>query len=100
MTPSDAFGRLVDGEVELVPLDALRERTSAVLGVLYPPGIPVIMPGERFDQDIQPIIRFLQIFGEWADAFPGFENEMQGVTLAEDEGGMRPYRGVYCVTEP
>jgi len=98
MTPSDAFGRLVDGEVELVPLDALHGRTSAVLCVLYPPGIPVIMPGERFDQTIQPIIRFLQIFGEWADAFPGFENEMQGVTLASDDND-QPYRGVYCLTE-
>jgi arginine decarboxylase len=99
MTPSDAFGRLVDGEVELVPLDALHGRTSAVLCVLYPPGIPVMMPGERFDQNIQPIIRFLQIFGEWADAFPGFENEMQGVTPGADTNG-QPYRGVYCVTEP
>jgi len=59
----------------------------------------VMMPGERFDQNIQPIIRFLQIFGEWADAFPGFENEMQGVTLASDDND-QPYRGVYCLTEP
>jgi arginine/lysine/ornithine decarboxylase len=55
------------------------------------------VPGELFDQDIQPIIRFLQIFGEWADAFPGFENEMQGVTPGSDSSG-QPYRGVYCVT--
>ncbi len=99
MTPSDAFGRLVDGEVELVPLDALHGRVSAVLCVLYPPGIPVIMPGELFDQEIQPIIRFLQIFGEWADTFPGFENEMQGVTLSHDDAGV-PFRGVYCVAGP
>lgn len=51
--------------------------------MLYPPGIPVIMPGERFDPDVPPIVRFLQIFAEWADTFPGFENEMQGVTLSE-----------------
>jgi arginine decarboxylase len=99
MTPADAFGHLVDGEVELVALDALDGRTSAVLCVLYPPGIPVIMPGERFDQHIQPIIRFLQIFGEWADAFPGFENEMQGVTPGQDGNGRR-FHGVYCVTAP
>jgi len=56
-----------------------------------------MMPGERFDQNIQPIIRFLQIFGEWADAFPGFENEMQGVTPGQDSNGL-PFRGVYCLT--
>jgi arginine/lysine/ornithine decarboxylase len=57
------------------------------------------MPGELFDQEIQPIIRFLQIFGEWADTFPGFENEMQGVTLSHDDAGV-PFRGVYCVAGP
>ncbi len=33
-----------------------------------------------------------------ADAFPGWENEMQGVTPGQDSSG-RPYRGVYCLTE-
>jgi arginine decarboxylase len=97
MTPSEAFGRLVDGEVELVPLDALDGRTSAVLCLLYPPGIPIIVPGERFDTTVHPIVHYLQTFADWADAFPGFENEMQGVTAGQHPDG-HPYHGVFCVT--
>ena len=98
MTPGDAFGKLVDGEVELVPLEKLDGRVAATLCVLYPPGIPVIVPGERFDRAVHPIVEYLQIFERWAETFPGFENEMQGVvkTAAADGGAMY---GVYCVTE-
>jgi arginine decarboxylase len=98
MTPSEAFGKLVDGAVELVPLEQLDGRTAAVLCVLYPPGIPVIVPGERFEQDVLPIAHYLQIFADWADAFPGFENEMQGVSRGQSTDG-HSYHGVYCVTE-
>ena len=31
-------------------------------------------------------------------AFPGVENEMQGVTAGNGSNG-KPYRGVYCLTE-
>lgn len=96
MTPSEAFGNLVDGDVELVNLEKLDGRVAATLCVLYPPGIPVIVPGERFDQTVHPIIEYLQIFEQWAEAFPGFENEMQGV-VRSSQGGATSY-GVYCVT--
>jgi arginine/lysine/ornithine decarboxylase len=84
--------------VELVPLEQLDGRTAAVLCVLYPPGIPVIVPGERFEQDILPIVHYLQIFAAWADTFPGFENEMQGVSRGQSTDG-HSYHGVYCVSE-
>jgi arginine decarboxylase len=98
ITPSEAFGKLVDGDVELVPLEQLDGRTTAVLCVLYPPGIPVIVPGERFEQAVLPIAHYLQIFATWADTFPGFENEMQGVSRGQAADGSS-YHGVYCVTE-
>lgn len=46
--PADAYDRLVRGEVEAVPIDQLQGRIAAVMLVPYPPGIPLIMPGERF----------------------------------------------------
>jgi arginine decarboxylase len=97
MTPSEAFGRLVDGDVELVPLEKLDGRVAATLCVLYPPGIPVIVPGERFDQGVHPIVEYLQVFEHWAETFPGFENEMQGVVRSTLADGTSQY-GVYCVT--
>ena len=48
MKPSDAYNHLVHGEVEPVPIDKLKGRITAVMVVPYPPGIPLIMPGERF----------------------------------------------------
>jgi arginine decarboxylase len=99
MSPSEAFGRLVDGAVELVPLEKLDGRVTATLCVLYPPGIPVIVPGERFDEGVHPIVEYLQVFERWAETFPGFENEMQGVLRSKLADGTSQY-GVYCVTDP
>jgi arginine decarboxylase len=96
LTPAEAFSRLVQGEVELVPLDKLDGRVAAVLCVLYPPGIPVIVPGERFDTEVHSIVSYLQVLEEWGSVFPGFENEMQGVERIGGERG-RPSFGVYCV---
>ena len=47
MRPADAYERLVRGRVESVEIDNLMGRTLAVMVVPYPPGIPLIMPGER-----------------------------------------------------
>src|SRR5207237_9766692 len=47
MRPADAYECLVRGDVESVDIDELGGRTLAVMLVPYPPGIPLIMPGER-----------------------------------------------------
>lgn len=96
MTPSDAFERLMEGSVDLVPLDQLKPRTAAVLLVVYPPGIPLIVPGEQFDNPSgQAAIAYLKEFERWEQAFPGFENEVQGVVRSRD--GTRIRYQVYCV---
>ncbi len=69
-------------------------RPSAVICRLYPPGISVIVPGERFDPS--HAIDYLQTFAGCADAFGGFESEMQGVAAGTDLDG-QSYHGVYCV---
>ena len=46
--PYVASGKLVHNEVDWVPVDALTGRVSALLLVPYPPGIPMVMPGEVF----------------------------------------------------
>src|SRR5262249_25419327 len=47
MKPADAYDRLVHGDVEPVPIEKLKSRITAGMLVPYPPGIPLIMPGER-----------------------------------------------------
>ncbi len=89
MTPAEAFGHLVRGEVEHVLLAELDDRVTATLCVLYPPGIPVVVPGERFDGGTKAIIRYLQLFEAWDDRFPGFESEVQGVVKELVDGRTR-----------
>jgi arginine decarboxylase len=71
---------------------------SAVLCVLYPPGIPVVMPGERFTVDVHPIVEYLQLFEAWDAAFPGFETEMQGVAKHREVDGSVSY-SVPCIRD-
>ena len=51
MTSKDAYEALVANEVDYVPLDAsIKDRIAATLALIYPPGIGVIVPGERWDR--------------------------------------------------
>jgi lysine decarboxylase/arginine decarboxylase len=98
MTPGEAFGHLVRGDVEHVRLEDLEGRVSAVLCVLYPPGIPVVVPGERFDHESRSIIEYLRLFENWDARFSGFESEVQGVVKQRDESGNVRF-SVNCVIE-
>jgi arginine/lysine/ornithine decarboxylase len=53
MTPASAFAALVRDRTEQVPLADLDGRTSAVTCLLYPQGIPVVVPGEWFDARVR-----------------------------------------------
>ena len=46
MSPSEAYQYLVRDEIEHVPLEELANRVLATSVVPYPPGIPMLMPGE------------------------------------------------------
>jgi len=98
MTPADAFTALVQGTTEQVPLDRLDGRISAVTCLLYPPGIPVVAPGERFDVSARPIVDYLRLFERWEERFPGFENEVQGVVRERGADGTVKFT-VSCVAE-
>lgn len=96
MTPTEAFGHLVDGNVEQVPLAQLGGRIAAVICLVYPPGIPVIVPGERFSANGDAIIDYMRIFQDWDSKFPGFEMEVQGVVRTKTADGRVEY-SMYCV---
>jgi arginine decarboxylase len=82
--PADAYNQLVRGEVEAVPIEQLEGRIAAVMLVPYPPGIPLIMPGERFTAQTRSIIDYL-IFARTFDlSFPGFDADVHG--LQREEG--------------
>ena len=92
MKPSDAYAAMAHREIDRVPIDALEGRVTAVLLTPYPPGIPLLIPGERFNRTI---IEYLQFAQEFNAKFPGFETDIHGL-VAEGQGADRRYY-VDCV---
>ncbi|ARU88128.1 Orn/Lys/Arg decarboxylase N-terminal domain-containing protein [Pseudomonas sp. M30-35] len=86
--PADAYNQLVRGEVEAVPVNQLQGRVAAVMLVPYPPGIPLIMPGERFTAATRSIIDYLEFARRFDDSFPGFDADVHGLQRREDAGAV------------
>ena len=81
MRPADAFAKMAHREIERVPVDALEGRVTAVLLTPYPPGIPLLIPGERFNAKICNYLKFARAFNA---RFPGFETDIHGLVKGAD----------------
>ena len=96
MKPSDAFAKIAHRQTERVPIDVLEGRVTTSLLTPYPPGIPLLIPGERFNQRIVDYLKFTRSFNA---AFPGFDTDVHGLVEEEGEaGGPRRYF-VDCVKD-
>jgi lysine decarboxylase/arginine decarboxylase len=93
MTPAEAYRAIVKKEVEFVRIDDLdpvaTPRTSAVMVVPYPPGIPILMGGEVLDAKSLPILEYLKARQDFENAFPGYEGEIHGIDRSTDACGGR-----------
>jgi arginine decarboxylase len=76
--PRAAFQALQAGAVELLPLKQAAGRVTGVGIMPYPPGIPIVMPGENLGPLNGPWIRYIQALQDWGNNFPGFEKEVEG----------------------
>jgi len=95
MKPADAFARMAHRDIERVPIDALEGRITSVLLTPYPPGIPLLIPGERFNRTI---VRYLQFAREFNERFPGFETDIHGLVKNGGADGRVSYY-VDCVRD-
>ncbi len=95
MKPSDAFAHIARRSTERVAIDALEGRITTALLTPYPPGIPLLIPGERFNRKIVDFLRFTRAFNA---AYPGFDTDVHGLVEADEEGVARTYY-VDCVRE-
>ena len=84
MPSRQASGLLNEGCAELLPIDRLADRVAGVGIIPYPPGIPIIMPGESFGPDDGPWLSYMRSLQDWGAAFPGFEKVLEGAVV---EGG-------------
>jgi len=89
MAPKDAYEALVANEVDYVPLDKIKGRISATLALIYPPGIGVVLPGERWDERAKPMLDYFLAFEESFNRFPGFNYEVQGVYQERIDGRIK-----------
>lgn len=93
ITYAEAYKLLVRAEVEQVPINEAGDRIAATGIVPYPPGIPLLAPGERTGSQDGPVLQYLKSLQDFDARFPGFSHDTHGV---ECEGG--EYR-MYCVKE-
>jgi arginine decarboxylase len=85
LTPAAAYRRLVRGRTERLSLPAMAGRTATVMVVPYPPGIPILMPGESSGAADAPLLEYLRALEAFDKRFPGFEHDIHGV--ARDHNG-------------
>lgn len=94
MKPTDAFAKMAHRKIDRVAIDELEGRITAVLLTPYPPGIPLLIPGERFNKIIVNYLKFAREFNE---RFPGFETDVHGLVKQVVDGKATYY--VDCVAQ-
>jgi arginine decarboxylase len=95
MKPSDAYAHIALRKTERVEIDHLEGRITVGLVTPYPPGIPLLIPGEVFNRKIVDYLLFAR---EFAKECPGFETDIHGLVELEDaDGEVRYYAD--CVAQ-
>ncbi len=88
MKPSDAFSHIAHRKTERVPIDELEGRITTSLITPYPPGIPLLIPGEVFNKKIVDYLKFSREFNSQC---PGFETDIHGLVEEVDAEGKVKY---------
>ncbi len=92
-TYADAYARLVKNEVEYLPVEKAGDRILATGIVPYPPGIPLLAPGEKTGKLSGPILQYLKALQDFDNAFPGFSHDIHGIEMVNGKYMM------YCLKE-
>ncbi|EBS3177246.1 lysine decarboxylase [Salmonella enterica] len=84
MNPYKAFQKELHGEIMEVYLEDMLGKVNANMILPYPPGVPLVMPGEKLTEANQPILDFLQMLCEIGSHYPGFETDIHGAYKQAD----------------
>ena len=82
-TPANAYRALVRGNCAVAPLEKLANAEAGTAAVPYPPGIPLVMPGEFFGPADGPILGYLKALEAFDRAFPGFGHDTHGIEIQD-----------------
>lgn len=97
MSPQEANQAMAANDVDYVALENIKGRVQATLALIYPPGIGVVLPGERWDTKAQPMLDYFLAFQDSFNRFPGFNYEVQGVFQERVDGKIKFF--TYVVRE-
>ncbi|OWU84765.1 lysine decarboxylase [Oceanicola sp. 22II-s10i] len=95
MTPHAAFSHIARRQTDRVAIDDLEGRITTSLVTPYPPGIPLLIPGEVFNKRIVDYLKFNR---EFARECPGFETDIHGLVQEVGDDGTITYFAD-CVAE-
>ena len=84
MTPNAAWQQELQGNVVEVPLNDMVGKISANMILPYPPGVPLVLPGEMVTEESRPVLDFLEMLCQIGQHYPGFETDIHGVYQHED----------------
>ena len=84
MNPHKAFQLELKGQIEDCYLEDMVGKINANMILPYPPGVPLVMPGEMITEESKPILEFLMMLCEIGAHFPGFETDIHGAYRQED----------------
>ncbi|ARD39450.1 lysine decarboxylase CadA [Edwardsiella ictaluri] len=84
MNPHNAFQQELRGQAEEVYLDEMIGKVNANMILPYPPGVPLVMPGEMLTEESRPVLEFLQMLCEIGAHYPGFETDIHGAYRQAD----------------
>ncbi|NBX90151.1 MAG: lysine decarboxylase, partial [Betaproteobacteria bacterium] len=88
MTPADAYAQIARRQTQRVPIDELEGRITVGLVTPYPPGIPLLVPGEVFNKKIVDYLKFSREFNSQC---PGFETDIHGLVEETGPDGVKGY---------
>ena len=88
MKPSDAYAHIALRKTERVEIDKLEGRITVGLVTPYPPGIPLLIPGEVFNKKIVDYLKFSREFNTQC---PGFETDIHGLVEEVGANGVLHY---------
>jgi lysine decarboxylase/arginine decarboxylase len=88
MKPSDAYAHIALHKTDRVEIDALEGRITVGLVTPYPPGIPLLIPGEVFNRKIVDYLKFSREFNAQC---PGFETDIHGLIEETSASGSVRY---------
>lgn len=91
LTPSEASREVFRGNIEHKAIKDCMNEIAGVIVVPYPPGIPVLMGGEKIDEDSKAILDYLLEREEFERVFPGYYGDIHGIEAYEDKDGVRRF---------